>query len=199
MRKNVLVSLLAVTSASTMPAWANADVDQIKTDAATDWEGASDLEIESGLIVSPSGATVTQNIGKLYPGTYTLTAETNENAKILIDGKELAANGQFKINAVKDVIISIESKDGSQYKVGGFKLTLVYNFANAKSVLTSMLSEATSKIYAEDEAGKVLLQEASSLATKVAAIADDNEDSYAKYIEYGLYAETLENLQFTTK
>ena len=131
MRKNVLVSLLAVTSASTMPAWANADVDQIKTDAATDWEGASDLEIESGLIVSPSGATVTQNIGKLYPGTYTLTAETNENAKILIDGKELAADGQFKIDAVKDVTISIESKDGSQYKVGGFKLTLVYNFANA--------------------------------------------------------------------
>lgn len=192
MRKNVLVSLLAVTSASTMPAWANADVDQIKTDAATDWEGASDLEIESGLIVSPSGATVTQNIGKLYPGTYTLTAETNENAKILVDGKELAADGQFKIDAVKDVTISIESKDGSQYKVGGFKLTLVYNFANAKSVLTSMLSEATSKIYAEDEAGKALLQEASSLATKVAAIADDNEDSYAKYIEYGLYAETLE-------
>ena len=30
------------------------------------------------------------------------------------------------------------------------------------------------------------------MATKVAAIADDNEDSYAKYIEYGLYAETLE-------
>lgn len=195
MRKNVLVSLLAVTSASTMPAWANADVDQIKTDAATDWEGASDLELESGLIVSPSGATVTQNIGKLYPGTYTLTAETNENAKILIDGKELAANGQFKINAVKDVIISIESKDGSQYKVGGFKLTLVYNFANAKSVLTSMLSEATSKIYTEDEddeTGKALLQEASSLATKVTAIDDDKEDSYAKYIEYGLYAETLE-------
>lgn len=192
MRKNVLVSLLAVTSASTMPAWANADVDQIKTDAATDWEGASDLEIESGLIVSPSGATVTQNIGKLYPGTYTLTAGTNENAKILIDGKELAANGQFKVDAVKDVTISIESKDGSQYKVGGFKLTLVYNFANAKSVLTSMLSEATSKIYTKDEAGKALLQKASSLATKVAAIADDKEDSYAKYIEYGLYAETLE-------
>lgn len=192
MRKNVLVSLLAVTSASTMPAWANADVDQIKTDAATDWEGASDLEIESGLIVSPSGATVTQNIGKLYPGTYTLTAGTNENAKILIDGKELAADGQFKVDAVKDVTISIESKDGSQYKVGGFKLTLVYNFANAKSVLTSMLSEATSKIYTEDEAGKALLQKASSLATKVAAIADDKEDSYAKYIEYGLYAETLE-------
>lgn len=192
MRKNVLVSLLAVTSASTMPAWANADVDQIKTDAATDWEGASDLELESGLIVSPSGATVTQNIGKLYPGTYTLTAGTNENAKILIDGKELAADGQFKVDAVKDVTISIESKDGSQYKVGGFKLTLVYNFANAKSVLTSMLSEATSKIYTKDEAGKALLQEASSLATKVAAIADDKEDSYAKYIEYGLYAETLE-------
>lgn len=192
MRKNVLVSLLAVTSASTMPAWANADVDQIKTDAATDWEGASDLEIESGLIASPSGATVTQNIGKLYPGTYTLTAETNENAKILIDGKELAANGQFKIDAVKDVTISIESKDGSQYKVGGFKLTLEYDFSNAKSVLTSMLSEATSKIYAGDDAGKALLQEASSIATKVADIADDKEDSYAKYIEYGLYAETLE-------
>ena len=195
MRKNVLVSLLAVTSASTMPAWANADVDQIKTDAATDWEGASDLEIESGLIVSPSGATITQTIKQLYPGNYTLTAETNENAKILVDGKELAADGKFTIDAVKDVTISIESKDGSQYKVGGFKLTLVYNFANAKSVLTSMISEATSKIYTEDEddeTGKVLLQEASLLATKVAAIADDKEDSYAKYIEYGLYAETLE-------
>lgn len=192
MRKNVLVSLLAVTSASTMPAWANADVDQIKTDAATDWEGASDLEIESGLIVSPSGATITQTIKQLYPGNYTLTAETNENAKILVDGKELAADGKFTIDAVKDVTISIESKDGSQYKVGGFKLTLVYNFANARSVLTSMISEATSKIYTEDEAGKALLQEASSLATKVVAIADDNEDSYAKYIEYGLYAETLE-------
>lgn len=195
MRKNVLVSLLAVTSASTMPAWANADVDQIKTDAATDWDGASDLEIESGLIVSPSGATITQTIKQLYPGNYTLTAETNENAKILVDGKELAADGKFTIDAVKDVTISIESKDGSQYKVGGFKLTLVYNFANAKNVLTSMLSEATSKIYTEDEddeTGKVLLQEASLLATKVAAIADDKEDSYAKYIEYGLYAETLE-------
>lgn len=192
MRKNVLVSLLAVTSASTMPAWANADVDQIKTDAATDWDGASDLEIESGLIVSPSGATITQTIKQLYPGNYTLTAETNENAKILVDGKELAADGKFAIDAVKDVTISIESKDGSQYKVGGFKLTLVYNFANAKSVLTSMLSEATSKIYAGDDAGKALLQEASSLATKVTAIADDKEDSYAKYIEYGLYAETLE-------
>lgn len=192
MRKNVLVSILAMTSASTMPAWANADVDQIKTDAATDWEGASDLEIESGLIVSPSGATVTQNIGMLYPGNYTLTAETNENAKILIDGKELAADGQFKIEAVKDVTISIESKDGSQYKIGGFKLTLVYNFANAKSVLTSMLSEATSKIYAEDEAGKALLQEASSIATKVAAISDDAKDSYKIYVDYGLYAGTLE-------
>lgn len=192
MRKNVLVSLLAVTSASTMPAWANADVDQIKTDAATDWEGASDLEIESGLIVSPSGATITQTIKELYPGTYTLTAETNENAKILIDGKELAADGQFKIDAVKDVTISIESKDGSQYKVGGFKLTLVYNFANAKKVLTSMLSEATSKIYTGDKAGQDLLQKASSIAAKVSAIDDDKEDSYANYIEYGLYAETLE-------
>lgn len=192
MRKNVLVSLLAVTSASTMPAWANADVDQIKTDAATDWDGASDLEIESGLIVSPSGATITQTIKELYPGTYTLTAETNENAKILIDGKELAADGQFKIDAVKDVTISIESKDGSQYKVGGFKLTLVYNFANAKKVLTSMLSEATSKIYTGDKAGQDLLQKASSIAAKVSAIDDDKEDSYANYIEYGLYAETLE-------
>ena len=61
MNKKVLVSILAMTSASTMTAWANANVDKLKTDNLDDWtkgsEG-SDLKLEEGLIVSPNGADI---------------------------------------------------------------------------------------------------------------------------------------------
>lgn len=191
MRKNVLVSILAMTSASTLTAWADANLDQIKTDAATDWEGASDLTIESGMIVSPSGLTITQNIGKLYPGKYTLTADTKENAKIKVNGAALDAENSFTLTEEKDVIISIESANGGQYKVGGLKLTLKYSFSDAKSQLTTKLSEITNKIFTEDAAGQQLLQESSEIASKIAGLSD-NENSYDKYVAYELY-KGLEN------
>lgn len=191
MRKNVLVSILAMTSASTLTAWADANLDQIKTDAATDWEGASDLTIESGMIVSPSGLTITQNIGKLYPGKYTLTAGTNENAKIKVNGAALDAENSFTLTEEKDVIISIESANGGQYKVGGLKLTLKYSFSDAKNQLTTKLSEFTNKIFTGDAAGQLLLQESSEIASKIAVLSDDI-NSYDKYVEYELY-KGLEN------
>lgn len=191
MRKNVLVSILAMTSASTLTAWADANLDQIKTDAATDWEGASDLTIESGMIVSPSGLTITQNIGKLYPGKYTLTAGTNENAKIKVNGAALDAENSFTLTEEKDVIISIESANGGQYKVGGLVLTLKYSFSDAKNQLTTKLSEITNKIFTGDAAGQQLLQESSEIASKIAVLSDD-ENSYDKYVAYELY-KGLEN------
>lgn len=196
MRKNVLVSILAMTSASTLTAWADANVNQIKTDAATDWQGASDLTIESGVIVSPSGATITQNIGKLYPGKYTLTAGTNKNAKIKVNGAELDAQQSFSLTEEKDVTISIESEDGNRYEVGGLALTLIYDFeSQAKAPLTTKLSEVSIKIFTGDEAGQALQLEVSNLAAKINVLANDAEDTYnayAKYVEYGLYAKTLE-------
>lgn len=198
MRKNVLVSILAMTSASTLTAWADANVNQIKTDAATDWQGASDLTIESGVIVSPSGATITQNIGKLYPGKYTLTAgtNTNKNAKIKVNGAELDAEQSFSLTEAKDVTISIESVDGNRYEVGGLALTLIYDFeSQAKAPLTTKLSEVSIKIFTGDEAGQALQLEVSNLAAKINVLANDAEDTYnayAKYVEYGLYAKTLE-------
>lgn len=193
MRKNVLVSILAMTSASTLTAWADANVNQIKTDAATDWQGASDLKIESGVIVSPSGATITQNIGKLYPGKYTLTAGTNKNAKIKVNGAELDAQDSFSLTEVKDVTISIESVDGNRYEVSGLALTLIYDFeSQAKAPLTTKLSEVSIKIFAGDEAGQDLQLEVSNLAAKINVLANGAENAYAKYVEYGLYAKTLE-------
>lgn len=186
MRKNVLVSILAMTSASTLTAWADANVNQIKTDAATDWQGASDLTIESGVIVSPSGATITQNIGKLYPGKYTLTAGTNKNAKIKVNGAELDAEQSFSLTEVKDVTISIESVDGNQYEVGGLELTLKYSFSDAKNQLTIKLSEITNKIYTGDAAGQQLLQESSKIAAQIAELSDE-VNSYDKYVTYELY------------
>lgn len=192
MRKNVLVSILAMTSASTLTAWADANVNQIRTDAATDWQGASDLKIESGVIVSPSGATITQNIGKLYPGTYTLKATTSTNAKIKVNGAELNAQQSFSLTEAKDVTISIESVDGNRYEVGGLALTLVYDFeTQAKAPLTTKLSEVSLKIFTGDTAGQELQLEVSKLAEKINKLANDAEDAYAKYVEYGLYAQTL--------
>lgn len=191
MRKNVLVSILAMTSASTLTAWADANVNQIKTDAATNWQGASDLTIESGVIVSPSGATITQNIGKLYPGKYTLTAETNKNAKIKVNGAELDAEQSFSLTEVKDVTISIESVDGNQYEVGGFELTLKYSFSDAKNQLTTKLSEITNKIFTGDTVGQQLLQESSKIAAQIAELSDE-VNSYDKYVTYELY-KGLEN------
>lgn len=193
MRKNVLVSILAMTSASTLTAWADANVNQIKTDAATDWQGASDLTIESGVIVSPSGATITQNIGKLYPGKYTLKATANTNAKIKVNGAELDAQQSFSLTEAKDVTISIESVDGNRYEVSGLALTLIYDFeSQAKAPLTTKLSEVSIKIFTEDEAGQALQLEVSNLAAKINVLANDAENAYAKYVEYGLYAKTLE-------
>lgn len=57
MNKKVLVSILAMTSASTMTAWADANVDKLKTDDLKDWtkgQEGSDLKLEEGgVIVSP--------------------------------------------------------------------------------------------------------------------------------------------------
>ena len=176
MKKKTLVSILAMTSAS-MAAYADANLDQIKADAATDWTGAADLDFENGVFTSPSGLTISQNIGKLVKGKYTLTVSENENAKITVNGNELV-NNLFEITAAEaDVIIRIETATSGSFKVGGFKLVLDHEFALDQKGLVDALAKVTAKLETlEDAQADELVLSASQLSAKIAAIKDDGED-----------------------
>ena len=56
MKKKTLVSVLAMTSAS-MAAYANANLDQIKTEV-DQWVGAEKPSLVNGVLTSPNGTTI---------------------------------------------------------------------------------------------------------------------------------------------
>ena len=190
MRKNVLISILAMTSASSMTAYANANLDKINTDDKAEWEGAtSDVTLENGVIVSTDGTPIEQAIGSLLPGDYKVTA-TLDNAKILINGKALDADNQFHLGAATNVTVRIEAVTADkQYQVAGLALELVYNFSETNKLLVDRLVEVTNKIY-DDETGATLLEESSQIAAKIAKLVDDQPgayEAYKLYEEYELY------------
>ncbi len=200
MRKNVLVSILAMTSASTLTAWADANVDQIKTNDVSDWQGAeSGVSLENGIIVSQNGAAISQNIGKLVKGSYKITTTTAENVKILINGKALD-NGMFEVTAEEeDIVISLEAVEGGkEYKVGGLKLMLDFDFAPLRTELSNKLTEIINKIDNRDENYQKLYDKAMSLSTVVNNLKDeegtDDKNAYNVYKEYALYKDDASNL-----
>lgn len=200
MRKNVLVSILAMTSASTLTAWADANVDQIKTNDVSDWQGAeSGVSLENGIIVSQNGAAISQNIGKLVKGSYKFTTTTAENVKILINGKALD-NGMFEVTAEEeDIVISLEAVEGGkEYKVGGLKLMLDFDFAPLRTELSNKLTEIINKIDNRDENYQKLYDKAMSLSTVVNNLKDeegtDDKNAYNVYKEYALYKGDASNL-----
>lgn len=195
MKKKTLVSILAMTSVS-MGAYADANVDQIKDGAVTDWSGASDLKFENDIFVSPNGTAISQNIGKLVAGTYKLTATTN-NAKLLVNGKALDANNQFVLTAETEVTITVSAVTaGQEFQVSGFNLDLVYNFTNARNTLTVELAKALAKIDETDEVAASLKEEGSQLSAKIATlkneVADENT-AYAAYVSMELYKGVAES------
>ena len=141
MRKNVLVSILAMTSATPLTALANANLDNINTEDITAWgDESTGIKFEGSTIVSPNGVTVSQKIGKLLQGTYKLEAELT-NAKILVNGTALDANNQFELKSETDVTITIEAvKEGEELRAGDFKLELVFDFDSAREQLVRALS-----------------------------------------------------------
>ena len=201
MRKNVLISILAMTSASSMTAYANANLDKINTDDKAEWEGAtSDVTLENGVIVSTDGTPIEQAIGSLLPGDYKVTA-TLDNAKILINGKALDADNQFHLDAATNVTVRIEAVTADkQYQVAGLALELVYNFSETNKLLVDRLVEVTNKIY-DDETGATLLEESSQIAAKIAKLVDDQPgayEAYKLYEEYELY-KGVENSTITAE
>lgn len=200
MRKNVLVSILAMTSASTLTAWADANVDQIKTNDVSDWQGAeSGVSLENGIIVSQNGAAISQNIEKLVKGSYKITTTTAENVKILINGKALD-NGMFEVTAEEeDIVITLEAvESGKEYKVGGLKLMLDFDFAPLRTELSNRLTAIINKIDDRYENYQSLYNEAMRLSAIVNSLKDeegtDDKNAYNVYKEYALYKGDASNL-----
>lgn len=186
MKKNVMLSLLAI--ASTSAAYADADLTaQIKTDAATAWSDDSNVTLSSGAITSPNGTAVSQDIGKLLPGKYQLTTGTNSgNIKLTINGKEYE-NGIFPLAEETEIVIKIESTDAQKYVVGGFKLTLVYDFDAVVKQLNFDLSEQINKIKNSANNNTTLLNEASAIGAEIKTIKDNDATSYDVYKKFKLY------------
>ena len=96
MKKNTLLSILAISSTS-VAAYADAVLDVIKTDATTDWSNASEgIDLADGIFTST--VPMSQTIGTLVKGQYTLTAATKNNAKFTINGKDYELGTTFDIS-----------------------------------------------------------------------------------------------------
>lgn len=194
MRKNVLFSLIAASSAS-MVAYANADLsNQIKNDQVSDWTDATEgFSLTNGVLVSTSGAPVSQTIGKLLPGKYKFVTgdgtTTNVKLTITVDGTAVANPKDFTLNKEAEVAVKIESTDGLKYQVAGLTLELVFDFNNAKNELTQMLSEVTNRIDIYAPNGQTLIQEGSAIQAKINELVDDNNShtAYDVYKKYELW------------
>lgn len=190
MKKKTLVSILAMTSAP-MAAYADAVVDNIKDDAATDWSGAKDLTLEEGVLVSPSGTTVEKNIGILVKGTYSLTTgKGTENAKISLVGATLAEDGTFTLESDTDITLKIEAEKAGQFTVAGLELKLKVDLVTEyKNPLTIALAKAADKINdaLTGEQKEAFQNEISAISGEIAQIKNDEEGTYDLYKKYELY------------
>lgn len=187
MRKNVLISLLAVTGAPVV-ALANADV-EITKDM---WQG-------DGLTVSPAGE-VTVSTGKevsiikaLAPGKYMLHATVVDNAKIVAvyDGKEYALDAPFTIEGNDKVNVTVKATavTPGAFKFSDVKFELVFDFDNVPAILAleTQLSEIINSTSAafkadpawnDDKTGLKLI--GSGLADQIKAIKTGGYDAYEK-------------------
>lgn len=191
MRKNVLVSILAMTSASTLTAWADANVDQINTSDVSHWQGAeTGVSLENGIIVSQNGAAISQNIGKLVKGKYKITTTSAENVNILINGKALD-NGMFEVTSEseegEEIVITLEAvESGKAYKVGGLKLMLDFDFAPLRTELSNRLTAIINKIDDRYENYQDLYNKAMRLSAIVNSLKDEegtDDKTHTMYIK----------------
>lgn len=150
---------------------------------------------DQGLLVSIGGSTITKTL-TLVPGTYSVNAETLNNAVIKVEanGKTYRKGIQFTLEEggkIK-VTLSAESK-GNEFSVGGLALTLHYDFNAAQTYLRDMLNGAWNNLSRGDEADeweKALNDEYSKqngLLQLVFSIEDNGADAYKVYKEQELY------------
>lgn len=198
MNKKVLVSILAMTSASTMTAWADANVKELKNGSLQDWgiddSNETNLTLVDGVITSPDGKPISQKIS-LAPGTYKFNyvATSTYNVTIKVDDKEVSENLEFTVegDVVKEVEIVMSAKGEGEFKVGNPTLTLVYDFNTNRKVLEGQLRDAINKIKEGDEEATALSKEASEIASRLKLLENDKEWAYQAYEDNEMWKGTV--------
>ena len=143
MRKDVLISLLAITGA---PAAALADADVVIDKTA--WSGDDLTVSEDGSVTVSTGKEVSIE-KELAPGKYMLQRATfTDNAKIVAvyKGKEYAPEVAFTIegDAPAKVRVKVRAVTPGEFKFSGVKFTLLFDFAAPVKELGAQLGEIVS-------------------------------------------------------
>lgn len=143
MRKDVLISLLAITGA---PVAALADADVVIDKTA--WTGDDLTVSEDGSVTVSTGKEVSIE-KELAPGKYMLQRVTfTDNAKIVAvyKGKEYAPEVAFTIegDASAKVRVKVRAVTPGEFKFSGVKFTLIFDFAAPVKELGAQLGEIVS-------------------------------------------------------
>lgn len=143
MRKDVLISLLAITGA---PVAALADADVVIDKTA--WTGDDLTVSEDGSVTVSTGKEVSIE-KELAPGKYMLQPATfTDNAKIVVvyKGKEYAPGVAFTIDgaAPAKVKVKVRAVTPGEFKFSGVKFTLLFDFAAPVKELGAQLGEIVS-------------------------------------------------------
>lgn len=143
MRKDVLISLLAITGA---PVAALADADVVIDKTA--WTGDDLTVSEDGSVTVSTGKEVSIE-KELAPGKYMLQRATfTDNAKIVAvyKGKEYAPGVAFTIDgdAPAKVRVKVRAVTPGEFKFSGVKFTLLFDFAAPVKELSAQLGEIVS-------------------------------------------------------
>lgn len=190
MRKDVLISLLAITGA---PVAALADADVVIDKTA--WTGDDLTVSEDGSVTVSTGKEVSIE-KELAPGKYMLQPATfTDNAKIVAvyKGKEYAPGVAFTIDgdAPAKVKVKVRAVTPGEFKFSGVKFTLIFDFAAPVKELSAQLGEivsGTSEYFRTTDAWKKGNDEKPSLEMQVADYA-----SQLDIIEKGDYEVYVKN------
>lgn len=190
MRKDVLISLLAITGA---PVAALADADVVIDKTA--WTGDDLTVSEDGSVTVSTGKEVSIE-KELAPGEYKLQPATfTDNAKIVAvyKGKEYAPGVAFTIDgdAPAKVRVKVRAVTPGEFKFSGVKFILIFDFAAPVKELSAQLGEivsGTSEYFRTTDAWKKGNDEKPSLEMQVADYA-----SQLDIIEKGDYEVYVKN------
>lgn len=144
MRKDVLISLLAITGA---PVAALADADVVIDKTA--WTGDDLTVSEDGSVTVSTGKEVSIE-KELAPGKYRICSRATftDNAKIVAvyKGKEYAPGVAFTIDsdAPAKVKVKVRAVTPGEFKFSGVKFTLIFDFAAPVKELGAQLGEIVS-------------------------------------------------------
>lgn len=190
MRKDVLISLLAITGA---PVAALADADVVIDKTA--WTGDDLTVSEDGSVTVSTGKEVSIE-KEQAPGKYMLQPATfTDNAKIVAvyKGKEYAPGVAFTIDGAAPAKVKVKARavTPGEFKFSGVKFTLLFDFAAPVKELSAQLGEivsGTSEYFRTTDAWKKGNDEKPSLEMQVADYA-----SQLDIIEKGDYEVYVKN------